>query len=360
MIPSRYLLSDTLAPGRTLAPLDDRPERLYAHGSAGADLLADSATARDASLDTIWNGYRVIADYLASDVMAGFEAPPDPLGSAVRHAVWARALYGVGVVMAFADGHVIPVSPRFWWPVLQGGRRVGQAVIVPFKSNVDGDPQTHPLPDRALVVQAPDPGPGPAVSTIYAIAPYDGITLGRIGWVPIDTAPPRLASFGNGTADFPVAEPIITEINEILTIGTSILRRFARPHLQVPVSAVEYDSNGRPRVPIARDGTIFPVQRDEAEVRYITLSMDTGLYEYQIRTLLSLLSSVVAVPINAFNVFPLARMESAAAVQTLAAPANEKVLAWQSEVRAALATIGVGLTSRGEPASVPASETTIT
>lgn len=354
----RYLTPGYLRPGASIQPDDDLPERQYDGEHVAFNPLARLASNRPLAPVGVWNGFRVISDYFVDEVNASFERVPDPwLSLAYRSALWFRSLYGTGVLVTQEREKPRAVNPRYWWPVMARGTRVGQAVVIPFFEGVqpDGAATVYPVPNRAIVAQVADDPANPQVQPLWHSVPYSGTTLGTIDWRPIDGFPPSILSFGDGRRDFPDAAPIIADVNEILATGKAILSRYSRPHLQVPASAVDYDSEGNPRVPISANGTIFPIQPGDAPVQYVTLSTDTDLYSFQLQTLLSLLSAVVSVPVTRFNIFPLARMESGQALEALAAPGNEKVVVWADQMIGAINDGGLPLTSRSATSSLQTS-----
>ena len=342
MLMTRFAVRGNLRPGATFVPLNDLPERQYANTAANADLLADLASDRKAGTPLLANLFKAIADYFVDDVMSGLDADAIDAETLtqLRLAVWHRALYGNGVLMSLERGQIVAVSPRFWWPLLEGPIRVGSVVVLPFSTeSTIGLTGGANLPNRAIAAEVLDSDQG---GRLYN-APYSGVTLGTNGWRSTELASLVVSPFGDGRSDFTGAAPLIESINANLRSGDSIINRHAQPHIQVPASSITYDDDGNPSLPVNKEGSVFPVQRDDKDVQFVTLTADPRLLQWQVETELSLLASIVSMPVSAFNVSSLRRLESAESIEELAKPGNDKVLTWRHDLARAASRVGLDL-----------------
>lgn len=157
---TRYLVRNDIRPGVSLAQLDARPERQYFNQDAQPDLLATLASDRKAGQPLIVNHYRIAADFLIADVLAGLdlEALTDHQREQIRLALWYRILYGFAS-MALIDGQIMTISPRGTWPVMERGQQIGTAFVVPYRTQtlfggaVGGAVNNGLNPDRAVVAE---------------------------------------------------------------------------------------------------------------------------------------------------------------------------------------------------------------
>jgi len=339
---TRFALEGDLKPGASFPPGDDLHNRQYLLGDSGPDLLANEAEDRAGGSPLIVNFYKAIADFFVDEVMASLNTEPLDNETLVelRRSVQQRAVFGYGVIGRLEDNRITAINPRFYWPLLQTGMRVGSVFVIPF--NTDSTIRTSAgaggLPNRALVAEVLD---NDETATIYS-APFSGITLGD-RWVEIRTGRTRVAAYGSGVSDYVAAKPIIDEIDKLIRSGNSVVERYGKPHIQVPSSLVKYNEDGQPQLDYNPQGTAFPVQRDDKDVQYITLPVSDALVRFLVELQISLLASVVSVPVTRFNIFPLRRMESGASIEALAEPANEKSLAIVNELIEACAHCGLVL-----------------
>lgn len=341
---NRFLVRGDLRPNAHLALLDSRPERQYANTDAQPDLLAALASNRVPGTPLIVNYYRLATDFLISDVMAGLvlDDLDDHLIEQVRRLLFNRILYGFGAVTVL-EGMPIALSPRGVWPILERGVRIGGAFVVPYstQSTLTRNTTASGMPDRALVCEALDGNLAMAFDTEYS-----GITLGasfsRAGTVA------GIGFAGDGASFFVAIEPIVEQMDDILRAGATIIRRHARPHIQIPAASVTYDDSGRPSTVISEQGMIFPVQSTDKDVSYITLTSDTGLIEFMAEQSLLSLAAICGVPLSVFNISQFRRLDSSAGVMALQAPAIERTLVMRSELIRAFDEVGVTIEASEE------------
>ena len=335
----RFLVPGELRPGAHLSPASATPELQYANMDYAYDPLRQEAADRTPDKAALMvNLYAVIADHFIEETISGFDLTAvnaeDVLQ--VKLSVWYRALYGWGI-LAFVEGRLRAINPRYWWPLMSRGTRIGDVVILPYSTTSASGSLTgqNGLPDRALVAEVLTDQPASLFD-----ADYTGITLG-VNWRRINSGIQQLTVYGSGSLDFHNAKPVICEIDGILRNSTRIIDRFGHPHLQIPAALVQYDENGDPTFSISKEGSILPVQRDDKDVKYVSLAVSTDLIRHTIETLLSLLGSMVKVPPQVFNLFPLARMESGVSIEKLAQASNEKVKVWQEDLARSLLYLGL-------------------
>ena len=347
---NRYLVRNDIRPGVALAMLDARPERQYFNQDAQPDLLAALATDRKAGTPLIVNHYRIAADFLIADVLSGLdlEALTDHQREQIHLALWYRILYGF-VSMALIDGQIMTLSPRGTWPVMERGQRIGTAFVVPYRTQtlfggtVGGVANSGLNPDRAVVAEVLDSQAVP----LYDVS-YSGITIGA-NFSPAGMVQ-NIVMMGDGKSFFPAMEPIVEVLDSTLRAGWQIVRRHAHPHIQIPASAVQYNDEGQPGLILADEGMIFPIQRDDKDVQYITLSADTKLMELVIDRCLSALTALTGAPPSLFNSTQFPRLESGLGVQELQATTIERTAVLRAEIVRGM--LGMGLTVAVVPGPV--------
>lgn len=128
---------------------------------------------------------------------------------------------------------------------------------------------------------------------------YSGITLGAS--FTTSGAVQNIAMMGDGKSFYPAMEPIVEVLDSTLRAASQIVKRHAHPHIQIPASSVSYGDDGNPQLILADEGMIFPVQRDDKDVQYVTLLADTQLMELVIDQCLSALTALTGAPASLFN-----------------------------------------------------------
>ena len=342
MIPeNRYLVRNDIRPGVSLAQLDARPERQYYNQDAQPDLLASLASDRAAGQPLIVNHYRIAADFLIADVMAGLdlEALTDHQREQIRLALWYRILYGFAA-MALIDRQMMTLSPRGTWPVMERGQQIGSAFVVPYRTQtlfggaVGGAVNNGLNPDRAVVAEVLDGQTAPLHDTSYS-----GITLGA-SFVAVGSVQ-NIAIMGDGKSFFPAMEPIVEVLDSTLRAASQIVKRHAHPHIQIPASSVNYNEAGEPQLILSDQGMIFPLQRDDKDVQYVALEADTQLMQLVIDQCLTGLTALTGAPASLFNTMQLPRLESGLGVRELQATTIERTAVLRAEIVRAILAMGL-------------------
>lgn len=333
---SRFLNMEDIAPRKYIVPLDDRRIRQY-QNLAVYNLLANEAGNRDVTAPLIANVFRMVTDYWLFKV---FRQSPEGIDDEIlrvfKDALWWRSLYGYGVVVRQGD-RFHAVSPRFWWPILVRGIKIGSAIIQPYStvSPVGGNINAT-LPNRAWAIVAID-GVDRAIVRDFE---YTGITLGNVVSRE-EVSPIRVEVFGDGVSDYSSLEPLATELDKRLKGTSVILDRYQNPHLQVPASSISFDDNGNPMLNLNLGGSILPVQRDDKDYKYLTLQADRSLVEFQVRMILSMISALTEIPASHFGLTGLPRMESGSGVLALGEAAQCKMGVLREEVLSAMRELGI-------------------
>ena len=139
-------------------------------------------------------------------------------------------------------------------------------------------------------------------------------------------------------------EPTVNKLDDLLRNACDAVDRQVHPHLQVPSGSIDYDQNGNPNLRIFKKGNIFPVQRDDKDVKNITLEIDAVLFERTLSAHQQALSVVCGVPSTAFSDKPnLPRAESGDAVNAIERPSVDKVAVWRSEIIEAARSVGLNI-----------------
>jgi len=333
---SRFLNVEDIGPRRHIVPLDDRRVRQY-QNLAVFNLLANSAAQRDVAAPLLANVFRMVTDYWLYKVFRQSpEGVDDETTRVFRDALWWRSLYGYGIVVRQGD-RFHAISPRFWWPILVRGIKIGSAIIQPYStvSPVGGNINAT-LHNRAWAIVAID-GVDRAIVRDFE---YTGITLG-VALSREEVSPIRVAVFGDGVSDYDSLEPLVQELDKRLKGSSLILDRYQNPHLQVPASSISFDDNGNPSLNLNLGGSILPVQRDDKDYKYLTLQADRSFVEFQVRTILSMISAITAIPAQHFGLAGLPRMESGSGVQALGEAAQCKMDLLRQEVLFAMRELGL-------------------
>ena len=333
----RFITRQDLVPGAQLTPMSNEPELRYHNLMEAPNPLANSASDRLEGSVLAVNFYKIVADHFVQDTLGGFDLSRlDKLvAREIQLSVWYRAIYGNGI-LARLSGSVRAISPRYWWPVQEMGMDLGDALIIPFatRSALGAGSGLANFPDQALVSIVSREGRGQVFRTGYT-----GITLG-----PSFSAVGEIEAFelfGDGIPDFPAIQHLVDMLDKIIKASQRIIDRHSQPHIQVPASMVQYGEDGSPSLVLQEGGSIFPTNRDDKDVKYITLSVDGGHIQYTMQTLLSLLGATAKVPPSIFNLFPLARMESGVSIEALNRASNEKVSIWQDELERTFANLNI-------------------
>ena len=347
----RFVTRNDIKPGASLHLLDALPERQYANLGGDVNPLAQEAVDRKAVEPLVVNLYRTVADYFVEDVMSGLDltAVTQDVKRQIRNAVWFSMLYGKAPVVP-VNGSPVAASPRGYWPILEKGVRIGHALIVPYsrESHQGNMSEANVIPDRAVVITVFDGRPG----TMYDVG-YSGVTLAATGWRKVGT----VAAFGvidGGIPVFPGIKPMVEAFDVIMKAANRVIDRHGSPHLQVPTSSVVYDDEGNASVPISKEGTVFPVANTDKDVKYVILDPATSMFEFQATQLLTHISAMTGIPLAAFNIAALPRLETAKGLgefQTTGQDRSESILA---SLITAFGLAGVGLTAKPDPEPQPA------
>ena len=337
----RFLARGELRPGASLPPADPTPELQYLNQQYLPNPLANLATDREEVRQPLTvNFYKIVADYLGFDTLAAFDISQavDEVTVQVRSSLFYRILYGYGVLV-YLNGRLKAVNPRHWWPLMEQGNRIGSVFVIPYSTkSISSDfPGISGAPDMAIVCQPVD-GQN---SRLYTCA-YNGVTLGNV-FSPIQGGVDRVAVYGDGKSDFPLMVPTVDAIDSLLKAGNRIIDRHSQPHLQVPSGMVQFDKEGRPSFALSKNGSILPISSNDKDVKYISPQTDANLMEFLIELQISLLAAKTGVPISAFNIFPLSRMESGHSIEQLSQVSNDKVLQMSLDLERALKSLGISI-----------------
>ena len=337
----RFLAVGELRPGVTLSFLDAEPERQYFNNYRVGDPLAMLAQDREQNDPLIINLFRTVADYYIEDVLSGLELDgiSDRQMSQIRQSIYFALLYGACPVMRIRDIG-LAVSPRGFWPLLDRGENIGSVIVVPYSTtSMSGAITSGPaMPDRALALEIIRGREG----TLYD-APYSGVTMGSVDWRRFAT----IAAVGvvdGGIPMFPSIRPIVEACDAMMQASVKIVRRHAAPHIQVPPSCILYDEQGNPSLPInTEEGTIFPVNFQDKDVQYVSLEADARLMQFTFTALLTQLSALTGVPLAAFNIATMPRLESASGLSRFQSTAQDRSRHILHSVISAYAEIGISL-----------------
>lgn len=328
---SRFLRIGDLAPNSQIIPLSDKPFRQY-QNRYGFNYLGNVANLRQEDAELIANVYAITADFFYDEIWEDIpEGMPQNAVDAFQWATFYRSLYGIGVVIRQGESYHA-IDPRFYWPVLERGVKIGDAIVQPYS--------TRPLypPDRAWasIVLA---NSNRAIVRDYN---YTGVTLGQVLSRSV-VGPVQVATFGpgDGFSDFQKVEPLVCELDRRLRNTGDVLHRFSKPHIQVPASSLKRDAQGNPVFNLQEDGSVLPASAGE-EYRYLVLQADSRLSELHLRTTLSLISATTKVPAHYFGLTGLPRIESGQGLEAMDSATAKKVSVWREDIRRAAQ--GLGLT----------------
>lgn len=325
MLYSRFLLPQNLVENAVITPLSDDPMRRY---------LGTNPERLGLNLHPIIAHYfeRLVFDVLPDGI-------PDDLWSALRLSAFYRALYGFGVVAQQAGRHVA-IDPRFWWPVLVRGVKVGSIIVQPYRVDPGNAGALVTVPDRAIVMIAIDADPRVEIR----IVEWSGVTLGRT----IETSvlsPLKIGVWGCGVSDFTMAGLWSIDEFSARTAGISgVLKRFENPHIQAPVSAIRYDDAGNPQLSVSASGSVLPVQNNDKDWKYLTLEKDSPLHKFELDMILRTISANTSIPASVFglsNSHP--RAESGDAIMADNHVTNARLRSMQTEIQIAVAEMGYDL-----------------
>lgn len=344
----RYLTLGDIKPNATIMLRDNKQFRRYMN-LGYASVLADDASNRTTSTPLLVNLYAAITNYFMEkvwDTLPTGEGVNSNFIQEFKKATFYRSLYGYGVVARIGERWQA-IDSRMYWDLLRRGEKVGGALVVPYKSestkgqeffNQQANALGNVIPDRVWTVELLDT----MQTALIRDFEYSGITLGReLGRSKQEQI--RIVSFGNGVSDYDQVAPVVEKFDSLIRGTSDILERHSKPHMQVPVSAVDWDDNRNPGLTLDEDGAILPVNRDDKDWKYITLSSDVGLTEFQARMLLGVMSAIAAVPMATFNIHGLPRLESGEGVQALESPSNSKVESWRLDMIQAVERIGFNI-----------------
>ena len=325
MIYSRYLLPESIRENAVITPLSDEPMRRY----LGTNIENVGV-----------NIHPVIAHYFQNSI---FNQMPEGAAAnvldAFRESVFWRSLYGLGPVIRFGE-KVLAIDPRFYWPILFRGAKVGSIIVQPF-SDERPSSNSKPPPSRAWVIIVIDGEPR-ATSAIYE---WSGVTLGRL--ISNDVVSPiAVGVWGDSVGDFHLAGTWALDEISSRTQGISkVLKRFEQPHIQVPASAINYDENQRPQLTVSLDGSVLPVQSNDKDWKYLSLSYDGRLHQSYLEWLVSFISANTFIPTAVLNPMLVrhARADSMPAIASENLETVSKIRYWRSQIVEAAASIGFNI-----------------
>ena len=346
----RFLTRGDIRPGASLHLLDGLPERQYANLGGDVNPFAQEAVDRRTVEPLMVNLYRTVADYFVEDVMSGIDlsAVSQDVKRQIRNAVWFGMLYGNAPVVR-VNGSPVAASPRGYWPILEKGVRIGNALIVPYsrESHQGNMSQANVIPSRAVVIVQFDGETG----KMYDVD-YSGVTLGA-SFNQVGT----IDGFGvveAGHCVFPGIKPMVEAFDVIMKSANRVIDRHGSPHMQVPTSSIVYDDQGNASVPIAKEGTVFPVSNTDKDVKYVMLDPATALFEFTATQLLTHISAMTGIPLAAFNIAALPRLETAKGLGEFQTTGQDRSESIRASLITAFGLAGIGLTAKPDPEPQPA------
>ena len=322
---SRFLTPELVVEGGVFQPLSDEPVRRY----LGLNTQNKSI-----------NLHPFLADYFPNLVfdLQRPEGIPRDLFEALRDAAWWKALFGFGVVLRQSDRH-IAIDPRFWWPILVRGVKVGSIIIYPYRVTPVGGGLSSQLgpPDRAHVIISLDSDPRAIVRDHL----WSGVTLGRLLSEQV-ASPARVAVFGDGVSEFTKAGTWSLDAISARVAGiNAILERFESPHIQAPVSAITFNSEGEPQLQISSKGAVLPVQPTDKDWKYLRLEGDSPLHQYLLQSIYIQIAANCSIPVDELiQSGTRSRAETGNAISAEHHPTIAKTALWQQEISDAAGDLG--------------------
>lgn len=326
MLYSRFLLPENIKQGATVSPLTDEPLRRY----LGLNNLATGGV----------NLHPIVADYFKNMIFDDKpEGADDSVVSSLKNSCFWRALYGFGVVLQ-QGSRTLDINPRFWWPILVSGVKVGSIIIYPYTVKpVTGSLMSFGNNDRAWVVVAIDADPRAEVS----IWEWSGVSLGLKLSEEV-VSPVKVAVWGDGVSEFNRAgEWSLDEIARRSVGISNILKRFEKPHLQAPASAISFREDGTPALKLDQDGSVLPIQKDDKDWKYVTLTEENPLHEFQHNMILSSISSNTSIPPADLGLIRSSRAETGNALSVENHITAAKARLWRNDITQAALDLGYNL-----------------
>lgn len=322
MLYQRFLLPENVQTGATITPLSDEPMRRY---------LGENVERVSVNLHPIVATYfqRLIFDQRPTGA-------DDDVIDALRMSAFWRALYGYGIVARQGDRY-LAIDPRFWWPVLVGGVKVGSIIVMPYRRDPGTSGAQVTVPDRAWVAIANDADP----RVVLRDHEWSGVTLGRQIEERI-ASPGRIAVWGDGIGEFTAAGIwALDEVSARLSGLSKTLKRLEGIHLQAPASAIELDSEGRPTLSISSDGSVLPVQTNDKDWKYVQLDNDNPLLKYSVLGLCNVIAANTSIPVDEFGfAMSVSRAETGNAIAVENHVTVAKARLWQNEITQAARELG--------------------
>lgn len=346
----RFVVRGDVKPGAQLAQLDAAPERQYANLAGDVNPLAYLAADRQDIEPLVVNLFRTVADYYVDDVFASIETESldQDQQLQIRTAIRFAMLYGNCPVVPL-NGRALAASPRGYWPILEQGAHIGDALIIPYNTSSHSGSLNASmlLPNRATVFEVYDGQDG----RIYDCA-YSGVTLAAYGWQRIGTFP-AMGVIQAGRPMFPAIRPIVEAFDRVMKSTLNVIERHGKPHLQVPTAVLQYDERGKPDIAFDSRGTVFPVGNQDKDVKYVQPQAARELPEFAATQLLTHLSAMSGVPLATFNIAALPRLETATGLGEYQSTGRDRSKSILQSVIAAFGVAGIRLTALPEPQPQP-------